>query len=495
MKNLRAFLILFLLSAVSGLAAVQEAVQWNASEYSDQFKYFREQQSPDRESWDTLTPEQQNQELESVKAKSDSRREQMGKYYAGAMGKWDIGQLRDRLDAVTDQDIEAVHLWLGREQGSALERKISTLRDLTLKAERQGLDDKDLAALEPYLKPDALAGLKASWLAADSVRKPGKAGKNKTGPELSRSGKELGKFSGSDPSGLSAGKFSEFYDGNAARKKSEEPSPGVNISSKKNGAKAAPVETQARKSLKTAGVPVLTDPTLPMVSYGTFNDLTSDAYGTTINVAGKTAPLTFRDGQKTQDAIRRLPDGSVTKIIFYGHGSPGAQSVGDKFSLDADSSAKLLKGKMSPGGVVWFSGCNTADVGGSSLNPAVGLSILARRFVYVDVATAMDTLTVRRLLSAAVLPYVILPYTDAAADIKAEQLIRQKYENLANANLARDTSVRLPEAVVCGYRTFALVPGRLPIITTLMGNQEAVTPGYVAGKKACYRGGQEVPAQ
>ncbi len=48
---------------------------------------------------------------------------------------------------------------------------------------------------------------------------------------------------------------------------------------------------------------------------------------------------------------------------------------------------------------------------------------------------------------------------------------------------------------MCGYRTFGLVPGRLPGLTRVMGNQEATTPGYVAGKKACYRDGQEVAAQ
>lgn len=473
MKNLRVFLTLFLLTAVSGLAAVQDAVQWNTSEYSDQFKYFREQQSPDRESWDALTPERQNQELENIKADSIKRHEQVVKYYDTAMEKWNISQMRDRLEAVKDQDIWAVHLWLGREQGSALERKISTLRSLTLKAERQGLDDKDLSALEPYLKPDALAGLKAYRLAADSVQKSGKAGKDKTGPERSRSGQELGKFAGTDPSRLSADKFSEFYDASASGKKFEEPYSGVKISAKKTAADAAPAEIQARKSLKTAPIPILTGPTLPVVSHGASNkNLTSDAYGITVHLSGRDSPLTFRKGDEADAAIRRLPDGSVTKIIFYGHSGPGLQGVDPQYAINSQGAAQLLKGKMSPGGVVQFTGCNTASIGGSTLNPAVGVSMVVRRLLY----------------------YSPQYFADRIKGVPAAQA-DQDAEKQWNLDLARDTSNNLRGAVVCGYRTFALPLGRLPILTTLLGNQEAVTPGYVAGKKACYRDGQEVPAQ
>jgi hypothetical protein len=94
----------------------------------------------------------------------------------------------------------------------------------------------------------------------------------------------------------------------------------------------------------------------------------------------------------------------------------------------------------------------------------------------------------RRLL------YFSIPYfQDRVSGTPAEQA-KQQWEKGWNADLARDTSLNLRGAVVCGYRTFGLVPGRLPGVTALMGNQEATTPGYVAGKKACYQDGKEVPA-
>ena len=71
---------------------------------------------------------------------------------------------------------------------------------------------------------------------------------------------------------------------------------------------------------------------------------------------------------------------------------------------------------------------------------------------------------------------------------------REFWEKEWNKDLARDTSLGVRGAVVCGYRTFGLVPGRFPVVTTIQGSQEATTPGYVAGVKACYRNGVEVPA-
>jgi len=191
----------------------------------------------------------------------------------------------------------------------------------------------------------------------------------------------------------------------------------------------------------------------------------------TIYTTGAQQPLTFRKGEEAVAAIRRMPDGSITRIIFYGHGYPGMQSVGS-FDLDAADTGEILKGKMARGGVVQFSGCNTSSVGGSSLNPAVGLSILARRLLYFS------------------LPY----FQDRFGGTPADEA-RQQWNRTWNADLARDTSLNLRGAVVCGYRTFGLVPGRLPGVTAVIGNQEATTPGYVAGKKACYQDGREVPAR
>lgn len=64
--------------------------------------------------------------------------------------------------------------------------------------------------------------------------------------------------------------------------------------------------------------------------------LASDAYGYTVTAGGRTQ--TFRDGKMAAAAIRRLPDGSISRIIFYGHGAPGSQAVGPEL-YDAESTA------------------------------------------------------------------------------------------------------------------------------------------------------------
>ena len=471
MKDLRAFTAFFLLlpAAVTGPAAAQEAVPWNAPAYSSEFKYFQEQAAQDRESWAGLTPAEQKLELEAFKAAALERHDQLAGYYNTAMKKWDAGLLRGYLDGVTDQDIKTVSLWLGREQGSALSRKISTLRALTLKAGQRGLDDTDLAALEPYLTPDTIAGMRASKLAADSVKKPEADEKTKTGLEPSKSGNDLGKFAGAESSGLSAGKFSRFYDGSAAAGDSEGPSSGVRLSAQKRTAPPAdPMGIVPGKPLKMAGIPPSPSAQAAAASGNKSAAFTSDAYGITLETNEGTR--TFRKTSDAEAAIRQMPDGSVKKVIFYGHGSPGMQMVGPD-SYDSDSASGLLKGKMAKNGVVQFAGCNTSSIGGATLNPAVGLSMAARRLLYFS------------------LPY----FQDRADGVPAEQAGRQ-WEKTWNADLARDTSLGVKGAIVCGYRTFGLVPGRLPGITRLLGNQEAATPGYVAGKKACYRDGQEVPA-
>lgn len=132
----------------------------------------------------------------------------------------------------------------------------------------------------------------------------------------------------------------------------------------------------------------------------------------------------------------------------------------------------MLKDKMARGGVVQFSGCNTSSVGSSTLNPAVGFSILARRLLYFS-----------------------LPYFQDRIHGTPSDEARQLWNRTWNADLARDTSLNLRGTVVCGYRTFGLMPGRLPVVTHIIGNQEATTPGYIAGKKACYQDGREVPAR
>ena len=458
-----------MLTAFAGLAPAQEAVPWGAAAYSAEFKYFQEQRTQDSKSWEAMSPEEQKQELETVKAPSLERRDRIAAYYNGAMEKWDAGQLADQLDAVKDEDIQAVAIWLGQERGDALYRKITVLRALTEKAGQRGLDDADLAALKPYLEPDAIAGMNAAKLSSDSVKKPGAADKNASGLEPSRSGKKLNEFAGAEPSKLTAGKFSKLYDGSAASGGADDPASGVRLQAKKRQTAADLEEIQPQRSLKTAGIPSPSGPAAaPAGNKSTA--FTSDAYGITVNVSGKDSPLTFRKADEASAAIRKLPDGSVTKVIFYGHGGPGLQTVGPA-SYESDDVAALLKGKMAKDGVVQFSGCNTSSIGGSTINPLVGLSMAARRLLYFS------------------LPY----FQDRADGVPAAEASKQ-WEKTWNADLARDTSVGLKGTIVCGYRTFGLVPGRLPGVTKLLGNQEATTPGYVAGKKGCYKDGNEVPA-
>ena len=131
----------------------------------------------------------------------------------------------------------------------------------------------------------------------------------------------------------------------------------------------------------------------------------------------------------------------------------------------------MMKGKMAKNGVIQFSGCNTASIGEPSLNPAVGLSTVVRRLLYFSV-----------------------PYFQDRADGVPAPKAKEQWEKWWNGDLAKDTSKGVKGAIVCGYRTFGLAPSRLPGLTRLLGNQEATTPGYVAGKKACYQDGKEVPA-
>jgi hypothetical protein len=259
MKNLRVFVTLLLLAGVPRLVPAQEAVPWNAPAYNTQFKYFQEQQTQDQASWAARTPEDQKIELDSVQAASLKRQNQMVNYYNAAMEKWDSGQLREYLNSVKDRDLKAVSLWLGQEQGAALSRKFSLLRDTTRKS-GQGLNEADLAALEPYLKPDAINEMKAQKPAADSVKKSGETDKDKTGMEPSRSGKALGDFAGTEPSKLSAGKFSSLYDGSGSAGKDPAPDPDTVNLQAKNDSKLSTGGTETgtpRKKLTSTAPPAL----------------------------------------------------------------------------------------------------------------------------------------------------------------------------------------------------------------------------------------------
>lgn len=193
-------------------------------------------------------------------------------------------------------------------------------------------------------------------------------------------------------------------------------------------------------------------------------------HGVTIQVLGSAQPLAFRRGADAAAAIRRLPAGSITSIEFYGHGAPGSQFVDPDYSLGSDEAAALLRGKMAPGATLQFTGCNTASIGDRTrLNPAFGLSSITRRLMYFS-----------------------LPYFQDRLDGRSAEEAREFWEREWNRDLAQETSLQLRGTKVCGYRTFGLVPERLPGLSHLTGRNEATSPGYVAGIKACYINGVEV---
>lgn len=470
MKTLRPYIIFLSLALAGTCVFALDPVPWNQKNYTPEFKYFQEGAAFTAESWAAVKPEEQKRELLEARQPALERQEAMKAYYAAAMKKWSSADLRDYLAKTKETDIKAVHLWLGEEKAAAFTRKLALAQAMLKKARKDGLSDEDALALKPHLLPEAIAELRALKAAAEALKKQ-TAGAAVKGPD-SKSTAALDKFAGPDPSKLGADSFSRLYDNmNASGSDPVVAGRGqyaAGTADKGTGLQfTAPQKKAAFTMPEVKSAPGAV--TAPAGNKSTA--LTSDAYGVTVYTTGGQQPLTFRKGEEAVAAIRKLPDGSITRVIFYGHGGPGIQSVGP-FDVDADSARDILKGKMARGGVVQYAGCNTSSIGGPTLNPAVGLSMVARRLLYFS------------------FPY----FQDRINGTPADQA-REQWGKTWNADLARDTSVNLPGAVVCGYRTFGLVPGRLPGVTALMGNQEATTPGYVAGKKACYQDGKEVPAR
>lgn len=466
MKTLR-FIFISLALALPGAAArAVPAIPWNGAEYSSEFKYLQEKGAYTPGTWAALMPEQQARALSDAAEPAAERAKEIKTYYADAMKKWDIAGMRSYVSKTKAADVKAVRLWLGKEKAEALVAKLTLTRD-SMKKAAAGLTEEDALALKPHLLPQAIAELRAAGAASRALREQAGA-KARTS---SASGAALDKFTAAGPSALNADSFAKLYDNMNASGNAPVAADGARYAARnaaQNGIVYTAPQKKAAFTMPEVKAAPITKAAPAAVEKST--KLTSDAYGITLYTAGSAQPRTFRKGADAAAVIRGLPDGSVTKIIIYGHGSPGMQTMGPEV-YDADSTSELLKGKMARGGVVQFSGCNTASIGGPTLNPAVGLSMVARRLLYFS------------------LPY----FQDRADGISAEQA-KQQWEKGWNADLALDTSHKIKGAVVCGYRTFGLVPGRLPGVTRLMGNQEATTPGYVAGKKACYQDGREVPA-
>ena len=456
-KVFRASLLLTL-SALP--AAAQGNIPWCASAYALEFKYFQETGLQSEENWATLPQETQESELLAVKENSFIRNRQIRSFYAKTMEKWDMEKLRLHIYGLKEDKIRLVTLWLGEEKSGALKRKLAVTRAFTDKASHDGLDENDARALTPYLLDETIAALKAL--------KPPPGADSATQNQLGAggSGEMLNNLSSAGASTLNNEDLTKFYDG--GRITGGEP---VVAGSAHGSAPAGPVVPMVKTAKAAFAMPQIAAPsvTKSTAKENKSSGLTSDAYGVTVYVSGGSKPQTFRQGSEAAAAIGRLPDGSVNKVIFYGHGSPGLQTVGS-FDLDSDNTTRILQGKMAPGGVVQFEGCNTSSIGTKpSINPLFGLSSAVRHILYFSV------------------PY----FQDRLDGISAEDA-RKMWEKEWNKDLARDTSVKLHGAVVCGNRTFGLVPGRLPVVTAILGNQEAATPGYVLSKKACYLNGAEV---
>ncbi len=487
MRPMRLFPAVLLLALAGSCAFALEPVQWKDKDYAAQFKYFQEGGVYAEDTWAALSPEAQGTELRNAKDPAAGRQEEIRGYYASVMARWDSGKLRDYAAQTREEDVNIVRIWLGDARAAAMEKKLRVTRAMLDKAASDGLRDSDQAALSPYLTRQAISDLSGYKAASGLRRQAETASGNHEIPKAALTD-TVQKVSGS-LSQQTGNSVSKFFDGSNAKGDISDPvhlqgkyeipkavansmAGGITgpVSKRVSGNVSGILNTRnapAAAALKSAPPSPLTGSGLPPKDNKSAS-WTSDAYGYTVTANGQTQ--TFRDGKKAEAAIRQLPDGSVSKIILYGHGSPGMQTVGPNV-YDAESTAALLKGKMAKGGVIQYSGCNTASIGGPSLNPAVGLSIVARRLLYFS------------------LPY----FQDRADGVPADQA-KQQWEKGWNADLARDTSLGVKGAIVCGYRTFGLVPGRFPVVARLMGTQEATTPGYVAGKKACYQDGKEVPA-
>lgn len=466
MKRLRLLLVLLLTGPAWSHARAPEGVPWNAKEYASEFKYLRERGTFTSETWSALKPEAQEKALAGAARPAGERREEVNEYWADAAKKWDNAALKKYTGQTQDDNIRAVSIWLGQEKAEALARKLSAVKVKLAKAAR-GLSDLDVRELEPHLLPEAIEELLSPRV---EVEETAPADLSAEPPPVDGSAAALREFTGEDPSALNADSFSRLYDGNVISGRMPVAAGGTGFAAK--GARSAAMTPAAAAQEKPAfAIPKLK--AQPQAKAATTEEKksqawTSDAYGFTVTANGTTQ--TFRDQKQAETAIRKLPDGSISKIILYGHGSPGMQTVGPA-TYDAMSAGMLLQGKMAKNGVIQFSGCNTASIGGATLNPAVGLSMVARRLLYFS------------------LPY----FQDRLDGVPAEES-RLIWEKTWNQDLALDTSLYVKGAVVCGYRTFGLVPGRFPVLTRILGNQEATTPGAVAGKKACYKDGREVPA-
>lgn len=452
----RTLLALSLAALAAGAAAAAEAVPWGAAQYQVQFKYFVEYGTYGREDWEALPAAERDQALQEAGEPGERRLAEVAGYYEAVMRPWDDAAMREFCSGATADDIKRVKIWMGALKGTFFENKLALVRRLLNKAQAEGLEAADEAALRPHLQPQVIEHLRSKKFAAEMARRAAE----KPRPSLSQSSDRLGKL-GPD---LDGGKLSGMYDN--ARAGSGNTALAGGAATLAAGASMAPAA-----AMRTTNATTLGHTAPAALAEQKSSAWTSDAYGITVKTVYGDKP--FRNPEEAEAYIRTLPPSTIKEIKLYGHGSPGLQTVGPA-SYDSGSTVTLLKGKMANGGLVQFVGCNTASIGDSTLNPATGLSMAARRLLYFSV------------------PY----WGDRLDGVPADQA-KQQWEKEWNADLARDTSIGLAannNVIVCGYRTFGLVPGRLPVLTRVLGTQEDTDPTLVIGKKVCYQNGREVPA-
>jgi hypothetical protein len=450
-----------LLAFAAGAARAAEGIEWDDNR--PEFKLFLEKKHYTRDTWAELAPADQNDALKTVEKAALQRQKDVEALYAqAAAGKWDAPQAKYFTDRYSGAELAAVQVWIGAEQGHELAHKVAAVREAISKAAAEGIDEAEAVRLQPYLQPKTISDLRSAKFVGEQMKRKALEGPKSAAP--SKSADSLGKLG----PGLDEGKLGSMYDkySSGAGTADLGASPAAML---KNGASRVPLSDNPNAT--AANTIMHTKPSgLDEAGKPKSTAWTSDAYGITVKTAyGDKA---FRNPAEAEAYIKTLPPSTVTEVKLYGHGSPGMQTVGPA-TYDAGSTTELLKGKMVNNGVVNFVGCNTASIGDSTLNPAVGLSMVARRLLYFSV------------------PY----WSDRMDGIPAAQA-KQQWEKEWNADLARDTSIGLASnnnVIVCGYRTFGLVPGRLPVLTRVLGTQEDTDPTVILGKKVCYRNGKEVP--
>lgn len=346
-------------------------------------------------------------------------------------------------------------IWFGSDMAVKLSNNLTLKTDILKKYFNATLSDEDISRSKLLFSPSMVKLFK------DNIKVRSKLENNlkkKTKQETAEKFKKL-KFL-SDTSKYMKDelymKQSEFYDGSKFSKNYDgEIKVDINSKSKKLHLSKKGENIGIKNTLKSSSIK------LPESSEEEKAGFLPDSYGITIYLSNGRAQA-FRNAKEVKEFLRKLPNDSIFKIIFYGHGSPGLQTVGN-YDVDSQEAERILKGKMANKGIVEFHGCNTASIGTEiSLNPLVGSSMLLRRLLYFSI------------------PY----FTDRLNGVDKKQA-RQTWESRWNEDLARETSYKLNNVIVCGYSTFGLVPERL------YGKPKA-TPGFTIGKKVCYFNGEKV---